>query len=105
VGPRGGGGGFPTVRALGAAWGAGGGGAAGPGGWLGRRGAHSGKGRGWGGWAAREGRGGLGRKGEEGGGRKEKVFLFSKIYFLDECFHNFNQSKQMHGSTWCNKPK
>jgi hypothetical protein len=39
------------------------------------------------GWAER---GGGGERG------KEKIFLF--LYFLDEWFHNFNQSKQMHGS-------
>jgi hypothetical protein len=47
-------------------------------------------------WAAREGEGAAGPKGEERGGeRKEKVFFlfFYKIHFLDECFHNFNQSK------------
>jgi hypothetical protein len=49
-------------------------------------------------WAA----GQAGLKGEEGGERgKEKIFLF--LYFLDEWFHNFNQSKRMHGSAWCNK--
>jgi hypothetical protein len=50
--------------------------------------------RGRGSWAERE-------EGEKGG--KEKVFLFLKSIFLDECFHNFNQSKQMHGSAWCSK--
>jgi hypothetical protein len=40
------------------------------------------------------GGGGLGRKWEEGGREKRKGFsFFSKTYFLDECFHNFNQSK------------
>jgi hypothetical protein len=46
------------------------------------------------GWAARE----------EGGEKKEKVFPF-KIYFLDEWFHSFTQSKHMHGSAWCSKQK
>jgi hypothetical protein len=48
------------------------------------------------GWAARL----AGPQGEEG--EKEKVFFLFKIYFLDECFHSFTQSKQMHGSAWCN---
>jgi hypothetical protein len=44
-------------------------------------------------WAAREGEGAAGPKGEERGEREEKDFPFSLIYFLDECFHNFNQPK------------
>jgi hypothetical protein len=36
--------------------------------------------------------------------KKEKVFSF-KIYFLDEWFHSFTQSKEMHGSAWCSKQK
>jgi hypothetical protein len=48
------------------------------------------------GWAACKGRRGKRKKG--------KVFPF-KIYFLDEWFHSFTQSKQMHGSAWCNKQK
>jgi hypothetical protein len=37
---------------------------------------------------------GWAEKGRKGGGRKEKVFpFFSKTYFLDEGFHNFNQPK------------
>jgi hypothetical protein len=71
---------------------------------------------GGGGWAAEPaqcggGRGELGRArrgptGPKKGGNeeKEKVFPFFKnLFFLDECFHNFNQSKQMHGSAWCSK--
>jgi hypothetical protein len=42
-------------------------------------------------------------KGEEGEREKEKVFLF--LYLLDEWFHSFIQSKQMHGLAWCNKQK
>jgi hypothetical protein len=46
----------------------------------------------------------LGRKGRRGKGEKGKVFPFSLN--LDEWFfHNFNQSKQMHGLTWCIKQK
>jgi hypothetical protein len=45
-----------------------------------------------------------GRKGRRGKEKKEKVFSF-KIYFLDEWFHSFTQSKQMHGSAWCSKQK
>jgi hypothetical protein len=75
---------FPTARAEGATWGAGG-----PtgGGWAARL-----AGPPWG--PQREGeRGGgrLGRKGRRGGKRKEKDFPFSLN--LDEWFHNFNQSK------------
>jgi hypothetical protein len=69
---------------------------AGPGGWCG---AHDGKGEegGKAGWAAgphARGRGSWAERGGEGGERKEKGFsFFPKIHFLDECFHNFNQSK------------
>jgi hypothetical protein len=38
-------------------------------------------------------RGGDWAKKEERGERKEKGFPFSKVYFLDECFHKFNKSK------------
>jgi hypothetical protein len=56
----------------------------GRGGWLGRAG-QLGHARGEGaGWA---------KKGRREGERKEKDFPFSKVYFIDECFHNFNQSK------------
>jgi hypothetical protein len=33
------------------------------------------------------------KKGGEGGKKTKKVFPYSEIYFLDECFHNFDQSK------------
>jgi hypothetical protein len=36
---------------------------------------------------------GWAKKGGEGKRGKEKGFPFSKVYFLDECFHNFNQSR------------
>jgi hypothetical protein len=49
-------------------------------------------------WAAAQAR----LKGEE---REEKKRFFLFLYFLDEWFHNFNQSKQMHGSAWCIKQK
>jgi hypothetical protein len=88
VGPAWGEGGGGVTAARGAREGSGGG-AAGPpraqsggggkGGELGRRP----------GWAERGGR--------EGREEKKRFFLF-KIYFLDECFHSFTQSKQMHGS-------
>jgi hypothetical protein len=44
---------------------------------------------------------------ERGGGeeREEKKRFFLFLYFLDEWFHNFSQSKQMHGSAWCSKQK
>jgi hypothetical protein len=107
VGPTGeGGGGFPTAHVLGTAWGRGRAGTAGP-----RAGAHSGERRGGGwaalaSWVAREERGWAGPKRGGRGREKRKGFsFFPKIYFLDECFHNFNQSKQMHGSAWCSKPK
>jgi hypothetical protein len=43
------------------------------------------------GWAAGGRR--LGRKGRRGEGEKKRFFLFFKIYFLDECFHNFHSIK------------
>jgi hypothetical protein len=63
-------------------------------------------GGGYRGWAARLAgpRAWPGRKGRRGKEKKEKVFPF-KIYFLDEWFHSFTQSKQMHGSAWCSKQK
>jgi hypothetical protein len=32
--------------------------------------------------------------GGEGGERKEKIFFFYYLFFLDECFNTFNQSKK-----------
>jgi hypothetical protein len=77
VGPAGeGGGGFLTARAAGA---------------RGERGADGPR---WPAGPRARGGGGLGRKWEEGGREKRKGFsFFSKTYFLDEGFHNFNQPK------------
>jgi hypothetical protein len=74
----------------------------GPQGQLGRHGAQSGgEGRGverptgprWPAGPRARGGGAAGPKQRGEGERKEKGFPFSKVYFLDECFHNFNQSK------------
>jgi hypothetical protein len=52
------------------------------------------------GWADRpagpRAKGGAARPkwGGEGGERKEKIFFFYYLFFLDECFHTFNQSKK-----------
>jgi hypothetical protein len=100
VGPAGVGVVFPTARAEGAAWGAGGGAARG--GWaarlarsrgrLGRRGARSGKERGGKGRLGRtRGEGAAGPKREKRGERKEKGFPFSLN--LDECFSQFQSNK------------
>jgi hypothetical protein len=35
----------------------------------------------------------LAKKGRKGEVEKKRFFLFSKTYFLDEGFHNSNQSK------------
>jgi hypothetical protein len=53
------------------------------------------------GWATRL----AGPQGEGGGERKKSFFPFFLIYFLNEWFHKFTQSKQMQGPTWCNKQK
>jgi hypothetical protein len=52
----------------------------------------------------RGGGGGWSEMGGEGEREKKKVFFFLKsVFSLDECFHHFIQSKQMHGSAWCSK--
>jgi hypothetical protein len=79
VGPGGEAAAVPNRTCRGRAWGGGGGG-----GWAGT-GPMVGRGEGdQAGWA---------KKGGEGERGKEKGFPFSKVYFLDECFHNFNQSR------------
>jgi hypothetical protein len=50
--------------------------------------------------------GGAGWAERGGGGKGEKGKFFPFSLNLDEWFfHNFNQSKQMHGSAWCIKQK
>jgi hypothetical protein len=82
-------------------------------GWLRRaRTTREGSGGGWAAqadWATREGRGRAGPRQEGAGwaerGKREKERFFPFSLNLDEWFHNFNQSKQMHGSAWCSKQK